>query len=84
MAHNPDTALEYENSIPDITICGHTHGGQIRIPFLYKQTIPCEGNFDQGLYETKYGKVFVTAGLGEVGLPMRLGIPPTIEILELY
>ena len=84
MAHNPDTALKYKNSIPDITISGHTHGGQIRIPFLYKHAIPCDGNFDQGLYKTKYDKIFVTSGLGEVGLPMRLGVPPTIEILELY
>ncbi len=84
IAHNPDTTLKYENSIPDLTISGHTHGGQIRVPFLYKQIIPCEGDFNQGLYETKYGKVFVTAGLGETGLPMRLGVPPTIEVLELY
>ena len=84
ITHNPDTALKYKNSIPDLTISGHTHGGQIRIPFLYKQAIPCDGDFDQGLYKTKYGKIFVTAGLGETGLPMRLGIPPTIEILELY
>ncbi|MCK5319920.1 metallophosphoesterase [Candidatus Parcubacteria bacterium] len=84
IAHNPDTSLKYENSIPDLTISGHTHGGQIRLPFLYKKVIPCDGDFDKGLYETKYGKIFVTAGLGEVGLPMRLGVPPTIEILELY
>jgi len=83
LAHNPGTTLAYRNSIPDITITGHTHGGQIRIPYLYKQVIPCDGNFDQGLYNTNYGKVFVSAGLGEIGLPMRLGVPPTIEVLEL-
>ncbi len=84
MTHNPDTTLRYENSIPDITIAGHAHGGQIRIPYLYKYAIPCAGAFDQGLYEMTIGKVFVSAGLGEVGLPMRLGIPPTIDILEFY
>ncbi|MCK5416688.1 metallophosphoesterase [Candidatus Parcubacteria bacterium] len=101
LTHNPDTTLQYNNSIPDLTITGHTHGGQIRIPFIYKSMIPCVYNFNQGLYtllpssvsteSTKniiftnnhYGKVFVTAGIGEVGLPMRLGIPPTIEVLEL-
>lgn len=84
ITHNPDTVSEYKNSIPDITITGHTHGGQIRLPYLYKYVIPCTGDFDQGLYNMDYGKVFVTAGLGEIGLPMRLGIPPTIEVLELY
>ena len=84
MTHNPDTTLDYKNSIPDITIAGHTHGGQIRIPHLYKQIIPCVCDFNQGLYDKEYGKVFVTTGLGEMGLPMRLGVPPTIDILELY
>jgi len=84
LTHNPDTTLNYKNSIPDLTITGHTHGGQIRIPWLYKKIIPCKGNFDQGLYIKKHGKVFVTAGVGEIELPMRLGIPPTIDILETY
>jgi len=84
MAHNPDTVLTYENSIADLTVAGHTHGGQIRIPFIYKQMIPCTNDFDQGLYETENGYVFVSAGVGEIGLPMRFGVPPTIEILELY
>ncbi len=82
MTHNPDTTSRYTNAIPDITITGHTHGGQIRLPFVYKSAIPCKGDFDQGLYEEKHGKVFVTSGVGETGLPMRLGIPPVIDILE--
>ncbi len=83
ITHNPNTALRYKNSIPDLTISGHTHGGQIRIPFLYKNIFPHLQDFDQGLYKAMHGKVFVTGGIGEVGLPMRFGIPPTIEILEL-
>jgi predicted MPP superfamily phosphohydrolase len=83
MAHNPDTVYKYENSIADLTVSGHTHGGQIRIPFLYKFIIPCVHDFDEGLYNVNSNKVFVSAGVGVVGLPMRLGVPPTIDILEL-
>lgn len=84
VAHNPDTTYRYQNSIPDLTVSGHTHGGQIRLPFIYRNAIPSEYSFNQGLYQTSSGKIFVSTGLGTTGLPMRLGIPPTIDILELY
>ena len=87
LTHNPDTTLDYmPNHTPDLTLAGHTHGGQIRIPYLYKNVIPVRGDvlWDQGLYSFKNEKVFVTSGIGEIGLPMRFLIPPTIDILELY
>ncbi len=84
LTHNPDTVMRYKKPIADITITWHTHGWQIRIPFLYHKVIPCKWDFDQWLYNTALGKVFVSGGVGEVWLPMRLGLPPTIEILELY
>ncbi len=89
LAHNPDSVLYYKNSIPALTISGHTHGGQIRLPYLYKKIIPCKSNFYKGFYqfhlsEEAFGKLFVSIGLGEVTLPMRFFSPPTIDILELY
>ena len=87
LTHNPDTTLDYKsNHYPDLTLAGHTHGGQVRIPYLYKKIIPVRGDvlWDQGLYTFKNEKVFVTSGIGEIGLPLRFLIPPTIDILELY
>ena len=84
ITHNPDTFAKYKNSIADLTISGHTHGGQVRIPFLYKKMIPCKYDYDKGLYIEHRGKLFVTSGVGEVGLPLRLFNPPVIDILELY
>lgn len=85
LTHNPDTSLKYTKSIcelADITITGHTHWWQIRIPFLYKTQIPTSWDFDEWLYNHSWAKLFVSSGLWEVGLPMRLGIPPVIDILE--
>jgi len=87
LTHNPDTTLDYKsNHYPDLTLAGHTHGGQVRIPYLYKKIIPVRGDvpWDQGLYTFKDQKVFVTSGIGEIGLPLRFLIPPTIDIIELY
>jgi len=87
LTHNPDTTLDYmPNHHPDLTLAGHTHGGQVRIPYLYKKIIPVRGDilWDQGLYSFEDEKVFVTSGIGEIGLPLRFLIPPAIDILELY
>lgn len=82
LTHNPDTTSKYTNTNADITLTGHTHCGQIRIPFLYKYAIPTEGNFDKGLTNEPLTKLFITCGLGEIGLPMRLFNPPVIDILK--
>lgn len=85
ISHNPDMAY----SLPphqniDFIVSGHTHGGQIRLPFFYKYAIPCEYPFDMGLYENQNSySVFVTPGTGMVGLPMRFLMPPRIDLLKL-
>jgi predicted MPP superfamily phosphohydrolase len=87
LTHNPDTALDFQsNQYPDLTLSGHTHGGQVRIPWLYKKVIPVRGPvlWDQGLYNYKNHQVFVSSGIGEIGLPLRFLIPPVIDVLELY
>ncbi len=87
LTHNPDTTLSFKsNHYADLTLAGHTHGGQIRIPYLYQKVIPVQGEvaWDRGLYQYKNGQVFVTTGLGSIGLPLRFLIPPTIDILTLY
>lgn len=82
LTHNPDTTLLYPKNFKGTTLAGHTHGGQIRIPWLYKKIIPCRGNFDKGIHETQNGIVFVSSGIGEVDLPLRFLVPPQIEILN--
>jgi predicted MPP superfamily phosphohydrolase len=80
LTHNPDTTMFYPNDNVDYTLAGHTHGGQIKIPYLYKKVIPTIGNFDSGLYE----KMLISSGAGETGLPMRFLCPPEIEVIHFY
>lgn len=92
LVHNPDAAYEISNyfqhtykapvQYSDLIIAGHTHGGQIRIPYIYKYAIPTQHDFDQGFYDVKGMKVFVTSGVGEVGLPMRFLVAPEIIIMN--
>jgi len=88
LAHHPDIALEYNISsdFPDLSLMGHTHGGQVRIPYIYHKMIPVYGDvpWNEGLYQYKNTQVFVTSGIGVIGLPLRFLIPPVIDVLELY
>ncbi len=84
LTHNPDILYQYPTSSEaDLTIAGHTHGGQIRLPWLYKLAIPSDYGFDAGLYQIGRYPVFVSSGLGTVGLPMRFLRRPEINVLEL-
>lgn len=81
LTHNPDQTHYFPENSTAITLTGHTHGGQIRIPWIYKKVIPCSGPFDLGLITTEKGQVFTTSGMGEVDLPLRFLIPPEIAII---
>ncbi|MET0892800.1 MAG: metallophosphoesterase [Pseudoxanthomonas sp.] len=87
VVHNPDSAMRLAPADATLVLAGHTHGGQIRIPWLYRKVIPTAYDFDRGeqLAHTPQGnvRVFTTTGLGEIGLPMRLFNPPTIDLLHL-
>ncbi len=86
LTHNPDTATELNAPAVKLVLAGHTHGGQIRVPWLYKKVLPVSGPYDAGLHApAKPGSapVFVTTGLGETALPMRLFNPPVIDVLAL-
>lgn len=86
VTHNPDTALDLRAPQVKLVLAAHTHGGQIRIPWLYQKVLPVSGPFDKGLHEpvTAGGpRIFVTSGLGETALPLRLFNPPVIDVLTL-
>ncbi len=86
LTHNPDTTLSYANYNVDATLVGHTHCGQVRIPWIHDliapYIIPTRGNFDCGLMTTKYTTLLITPWLGEVILPIRWFNPPTIDIVS--
>lgn len=84
LTHNPATirTLLPRQSV-DLMVAGHTHGGQINIPFVTCAFLPSMCRLTLGgLAETERGPVFVTTGTGMVGLPMRFNAPPRIDVLK--
>lgn len=83
LVHNPDSAMQLKPGMASLVLAGHTHGGQIRLPGLYRKVIASEHGFDRGLHEWAPVPVYVTSGLGESRVPLRWLVPPVIDILDL-
>lgn len=84
LMHNPDSAMQLQPGMAALALAGHTHGGQLRIPGLYRRIIPCVFPFDRGLHTFAPVPVFVTSGLGETAVPLRWMNPPVIDVLQLH
>jgi uncharacterized protein len=85
LAHNPDSVDKLKNTDVKLLLAGHTHGGQINIPLLVDWALrgATEGNFKQGLYRRSKQQVYVSSGLGMIGIPLRLFQPPVIDVINL-
>ena len=68
----------------DLVLCGHTHGGQVRVPLLWRLLLPAaSGGFVSGLYRTNGTWLYVSRGFGGVGpVPLRLDCPPEVTFFR--
>lgn len=85
LAHNPDTAdSDYSRRI-DLILAGHTHGGQVQIPFWGPPFVPVSNkNYVSGIVTTSRGsRMFISRGIGWSVLPIRFNCYPEIAVLEL-
>jgi uncharacterized protein len=83
--HNPDIFYELPDRIA-ITFAGHTHGGQVDLPFLGRMIVPSRygEKFASGHIVEGERNMFVTTGIGTSILPVRFRVPPEISVVELY
>jgi uncharacterized protein len=84
LAHDPDL-FPFMPARVALTVSGHTHGGQVAIPVVRRPFIPSRHGerFARG-HIVEHGRhLFVGAGLGTSGLPVRLLAPPELILLEL-
>lgn len=86
LAHAPEIFQKGVNSEVDLILVGHTHGGQIRLPFIGAVIVPGQKLFpqyDYGHYSQGRCKMIINGGLGESGLPIRFNIRPEIVFVTL-
>ncbi len=85
LSHNPEVFNLAEERGWDLTISGHTHGGQVTVEILHEDL-----NFARfytpyiyGLYRRNRSSLWVTRGIGTVGVPSRVGAPPEVALIRL-
>jgi uncharacterized protein len=88
MSHAPDYADDVlahpRGKLVDFMLSGHTHGGQVRFPFLPAYHLPSGGQkYIEGLFHLDRMQLYVNRGIGTVGLPFRLNCPPEITLFTL-
>ena len=93
MMHEPDAALEFENYDYDVILSGHSHGGQINIPFLPDvneaavSLTALSENYSGGMYTLNGGtgmKMYVNTGIGTTHISARFGVVPEIAVFNIY
>jgi hypothetical protein len=84
MAHEPDYATHVSKYPVDLQLSGHSHGGQVRIPFIGAPILPDLGvKYPKGLYQVGKLTLYTNVGIGTVNLPVRFDCPPEITLVTL-
>jgi predicted MPP superfamily phosphohydrolase len=85
LSHNPDVFPAAVQQGWDFTLAGHTHGGQVNVEILHQSLNLARfyTPYVYGLYRSGQSSIYVTRGIGTIGMPARLGAPPEIAVLRL-
>lgn len=82
LSHSPDIIVQPAANRADLILCGHTHGGQVRLPFigtLYKRARYIPRQLAWGRHTLRNGAMLITtSGVGTTRLPVRFLCPPEV------
>ena len=86
LSHNPNTFDRAAQLGIDLTLAGHTHGGQLSLDFVHRglSLASLQTPYASGWYAKPGGQqLYVNRGIGTTGFPIRFGAPPEITLFEL-
>src|SRR5205807_10317133 len=97
LSHNPHSVHRAADLGVELSLAGHTHGGQVKVEIVDHSISPARliTDFVAGLYHLPMGNgsspngngkksfLYVNRGLGTFGMPVRIGVPPEITLLTL-
>ncbi len=85
LSHNPNTFDRAAALGVDLTLSGHTHGGQVTLEFVDPRIAPSRliTPYVAGWFAKPGAQLYVNRGIGTMFVPIRFGAPPEIAIIEL-
>lgn len=85
LMHYPAWADKFGDQKFDLMLAGHSHGGQVRIPFYGAIILPyCVDKYDMGLFQTPSGPLYVNPGIGYINrYNFRFNCRPEITVIEI-
>ena len=85
LAHEPDEYNKIKDYDFDIMLSGHSHNGQVRVPFIGTIYTPIGSKtYYDNYYKLDNKEIFISNGIGTSGLDFRFGSTPSINIYRLY
>lgn len=82
MLHEPDAADRLPAKSADLVLAGHSHGGQVKLPF-FKMKTSLAKKYTDGFYSVNGMKLFVNTGIGTSHYPVRFFVPPEIDVFHI-
>jgi predicted MPP superfamily phosphohydrolase len=85
LSHEPMALDMPETRGVSLILSGHTHGGQISLPFVGAPAayIWKHLKYLRGMYESEGTQLYVSRGTGMIGVPLRIGVRPEVAVLRL-
>jgi len=86
ISHQPQIFDRYTEHSADLMLCGHTHAGQVRLPFMPVLFAPNQGVFPKygyGWYNVNGARMYVTKGIGTTWFPIRFWNRPEICVIDI-
>jgi len=85
MSHNPNTFDRAAELGVDLSLAGHTHGGQVTLEYIHPGITPSRliTPYVKGWFEKSGSQLYVNSGIGTMFVPVRVGAPPEITVFEL-
>jgi len=83
LVHYPAWSKRLEGQQFNLILAGHSHGGQVRVPFYGPLIVPPGvDEYDLGLFQTAAGPLYVNPGIGWFPVPIRFNCRPEITLME--